>query len=410
LPSITQRLAREIGQGVTESKAFTLTSPEAYGLFAGVPVRSGVTVTSSTALRVPAVAAAIGFISESCAIMPFKPHDEVSKEVLRQHPAFKIVRKRSNPWTSAGKLRGQLTRDALLCGHGFAQVVRNGEGKPLELHRLDPAAVSVETDDYDEPSYRIRLKGGGDTVLPYTDVLHISTLDGVSPITHAKEAIGLALAAEQHLANWFGRAGRPSGYLATTEKVSGDKGTAELEKMIKRWNDVHAGENSGRTAILDRGFQYYPLSTSNTDAEFYNNRIEQIREIARAFRIPVTMLWELSHGTMANTEQLALQFMQWSIKPWLDRWKDAYAQVLLSPEDSDEIEIEYEPKVMLSVDFAAQATAYSQFVAMRAYTPNDVRSGMNMPPLPGGNDLINPFTTSDGGATAPEPQANETEE
>lgn len=405
MPSITQRLAREIGQGVTESKAFTLTSPEAYGLFAGLPSRSGVPVTSSTALRVPAVAAAIGFISESCAIMPFKPHDEVSKKVLRQHPSFKIVRKRSNPWTSAGKLRGQLTRDALLCGHGYAEVVRNGISEPLELHRIDPATVSVEYDNYNEPSYRIRLKGGGDRVLSYTDVLHISTLDGVSPITHAKEAIGLALAAEQHLANWFGRAGRPSGYLSTEQPLK----PKEAENILASFSAVNSGSEAGRPAIFERGMKYFTLSSSNTDAEFYNNRIEQIREIARAFRIPVTMLWELSHGTMANTEQLALQFMQLTITPWLDRWKDAYAQVLLSPEDSDEIEIEYEPKVMLSVDFAAQATAYSQFVAMRAYTPNDVRSGMNMPPLPGGDELSNPFTTSGGGATAPEPQ-NETEE
>lgn len=398
LSSITKRLARLFGQGVTEQKAFTLTSPEAFGLFGGLPVRSGVTVTSATALRVPAVAAAVGFIAESCAKMPFKPHDEVTKEVLRKHPAFKIVRKRANDWTSAGELREQLTRDALLTGHGFAQVVRNGIGQPLELHRIEPGAVSVKTDDYGEPSYRIRLKGGGDTVLPYTEVLHISTLDGVSPITHAKEAIGLALAAEQHLANWFGRDGRPSGYLSNEDTID----AKEAEKITTGWARV----KSGGTAILDKGTKYNGISTSNTDAEFYNNRIEQIREIARAFRIPVTMLWELSHGTMANTEQLALQFMQLTIMPWLDRWKDAYARVLLSPEEADDIEIEYEPKAMLAVDFATQATAFSQFVAMRAMTPNEVRAALNKPPMEGGDELANPFTTS-GGTTAPAPKPQE---
>lgn len=403
MSSITKRLARLFGQGVTEQKAFTLTSPEARGLFADMPVRSGVTVTSETALRVPAVAAAVGLISEACGNLPFKLHDRDTREAQKDHPAYELIHGEANPWTSAEELREHLTRDALLSGEGFAQVVRNSEGKPIWLQRIEPGAASVETDDYGEPSYRIRLKGGGDTVLPYTELLHISTLDGKSPITHAKEAIGLALAAEQHLANWYSRSGRPSGYLATTEKLSGNNATAELENMIKRWNEVNTGENAGRTAILDRGFQYYPLATSNTDAEFYTNRIEQIREIARAFRIPPTMLFELSRGTWSNTEQMGQQFLNLTLRPWLKRWASAYARVLLSPEDRKALYIEAETKDLLAVDFAAQATAYSQYVAMRAMTPNEVRAGLNLPPMEGGDELANPFTTS-GGTTAPAPK------
>ncbi|QEU08968.1 phage portal protein [Paracoccus yeei] len=384
--SIPQRLARLFGQGRTESKAFTLTSPEAYGLFAGLPVRSGVTVTSTTALRVPAVAAAVGLISEACGNLPFKLHDRDTREAQKDHPGYELIHGEANPWTSAEELREHLTRDALLCGHGFAQVVRNGIGQPLELHRIDPGAVSVETDDYGEPSYRIRLKGGGDRLLPYTDVLHISTLDGVSPITHAKEAIGLALAAEQHLAEWFGRAGRPSGYLSTEHDLKPDP----AKKIIDGWSAVKAGS----AAILDNGMRYYPLATSNTDAEFYTNRIEQIREIARAFRIPPSMIFELERGTWSNVEQMAQQFLTMTLRPWLKRWQAAYARVLLSPEDRRALYIEAETKDLMTVDFAAQATAYSQYIAMRAMTPNEVRAGLNLPPMAGGDELANPFTLS----------------
>lgn len=406
MPSITTRLVRRLfGQGVTESKAFTLTSPEAYSLFAGLPVRSGVTVNSATALRVPAVAAAVGLISEACGNLPFKLHDRDTREAQKDHPAYELIHGEANPWTSAEELREQLTRDALLCGHGFAQVARNGIGQPLELHRIDPSAVSVETDDYGEPSYRIRLKGGGDAVLSYSDTLHINTLDGISPITHAKEAIGLALAAEQHLANWYSRSGRPGGYLSTTEKLGAD----EAVGILKAFQAGHTGEEAGRPALFDKGVLYHPVATSNTDAQFYVNRIEQIREIARAFRIPPTMLWELSHGTMANTEQLALQFLMLTLRPWLKRWQAAYARVLLSPEDRRALYIEAETKDLMTVYFAAQATAYSQYVAMRAMTPNEVRAGLNLPPMRGGDELSNPFTTS-GGTTAPAPQTQETEE
>ncbi|QEU09544.1 phage portal protein [Paracoccus yeei] len=393
--SIPQRLARLFGQGQTEQKAVTLTSPEAYGLFAGLPVRSGVTVTSATALRVPAVAAAVGLISEACGNLPFKLHDRDTREAQKDHPGYELIHGEANPWTSAEELREHLTRDALLCGHGFAQVVRNGIGQPLELHRIDPGAVSVETDDYGEPSYRIRLKGGGDRVLAYSDVLHVSTLDGVSPITHAKEAIGLALAAEQHLAEWFGRAGRPSGYLSTEQDLKPDP----AKKIIEGWSAVKAGS----AAILDNGMRYYPLATSNTDAEFYTNRIEQIREIARAFRIPPSMIFELERGTWSNVEQMAQQFLTMTLRPWLKRWQAAYARVLLSPEDRRALYIEAETKDLMTVDFAAQASAYSQYVAMRAMTPNEVRAGLNLPPMAGGDELVNPFTTSGGTTATPEP-------
>lgn len=405
MPSITQRLARIFGQGVTESKSFTLTSPEAYSLFGGVPVRSGMTVTSATALRVPAVSAAVGLIAEACGNLPFKLHDRDTREAQKDHPAYELIHGEANPWTSAEELREHLTRDALLCGHGFAQVARNGEGKPIWLQRMEPGAVSIETDDFGEPSYRIRLKGGGDTVLPFTDVLHISTLDGISPITHAKEAIGLALAAEQHLANWYSRSGRPGGYLSTDQPLKPEQAV----NILKAFQDGHTGEQAGRPAIFDHGTKYYPVATSNTDAEFYNNRVEQIREIARAFRIPPTMLFELSRGTWSNTEQMGQQFLTMTLRPWLKRWQAAYARVLLSPEDRAAFYIEAETKDLMTVDFAAQATAYSQYVAMRAMTPNEVRAGLNLPPMAGGDELANPFTTS-GGTTAPAPSKENPDE
>ena len=232
--------------------------------------------------------------------------------------------------------------------------------------------------------------------MPFTEILHISTLDGISPIDHGREAIGLALASERHLANWHSRSGRPGGYLATDDTLGAD----EAQNILKAFLAGHTGEEAGRPAIFDKGVKYHPLATSNTDAEFFNNRIEQIREIARAFRIPPSMIFELERGTWSNVEQMAQQFLTMTLRPWLKRWQAAYARVLLSFEDRKALYIEAETKDLLTVDFAAQATAYSQYVAMRAMTPNEVRAGMNLPPMTGGDELANPYTTS-GGTTAP---------
>lgn len=389
--SILTGLARALGRGdPIERKSLTLTDPAALGLFGIQPVAS--------AMRVPAVACAVGLIAETCGTLPFKLFDGDTRETLKTHPAYRLIHDEANPWTSAEELREAITLDALTTGHGYAQVVRNGEGKPLELHRMAPGSVSVETDDQGEPRYKVRLSNGGDIFLAYTDVLHVSAFAGVSPITLAREAIGLALAAEQHLATFYQKGGRP-GVVIKHEKFIEE---VTKRKILQQWHATHGERNSGGIGFLDENMQLEVVSSSHTDAQFLENRLEQIREIARAFRIPPTMLFELSRGTWSNTEEMGRQFLTMTLRPWLKRWQAAYSRVLLSPDERESLYCEAVTDDLLTTDFSTRATAFSQYVAMRALTPNEVRASMNRPPLPGGDELSNPFTTS-GASPTPAP-------
>ncbi len=183
---IMSSLTRFTGWGVSEKKSIRLTDPEAFPLFGIAPSASGVTVTATSAMRVPSVRRAVSLIAESVATLPFETYAE-NKEAAKDHPSYALVHDWANDWTSAEELRELLTADALLTGHGFAQVVRV-EGRPVELHRMDPGAVSIEYDDFGEPSYRVQLKNGGNAVLAHQDVLHIQGLRGVSPVILAREA------------------------------------------------------------------------------------------------------------------------------------------------------------------------------------------------------------------------------
>lgn len=376
-----------------------VSDPAALPIFGIATTLTGQTVTAASAMRVSAVRRAVSLIAESVATLPFKTYTD-AKEPAHDHPAYVLVHDWANDWTSAEALREQLTADALLTGNGFAQVVRNAEGKPLELHRMDPGAVSVETDDFGEPSYRIRLKDGGDAVLPFHDVLHIQAIGGISPITLAREAIGLCLAAEQHLAGFFKNGGRPSGVITHPNKLEAET----MKKLAASWFQSHSGEQAGSTAILDEGMDFKEIAVKLADAEFSEVRREQVREIARAFNVPPALLFELSRGTWSNFEQSHRDFLTGTLRPWMARWQAAYARVLLTPEERRAFYIEATPDDMLSVEFAARATAFSQYVAMRALTPNEVRAALNRPPLPGGDTLQNPFTTTGAAAQAPSEQ------
>lgn len=397
---IMSSLARIAGRGVPEKKDFGLTDPDAFALFGLVPSASGVVVTAQSALRVSSVRRAVALISESVATLPFKTYAE-DKQTAKDHPAYGLVHDWANPWTSAEELRELLTADALLTGGGFAQVARNDAGEAHELHRMDPGAVSIEYDAYGEPSYRVRLKGGGDAVLAHQDVLHVAPLLNVSPITLAREAIALALAAEGHLAGFFKNGGRPSGVIMHPNKLEADT----AKKLATSWFQSHGGAQAGATAILDEGMTFQQVAMKLADAEFSEVRREQVREIARAFNVPPALLYETSRATWSNFEQSHRDFLTGSLRPWISRWQAAYTRVLLAPQDRSSFYIEATPDDLLSVEFAARATAYSQYRAMGALTGNEVRAGLNLPPLADGNALQNPFTTT-GAAPAPKETPN----
>lgn len=393
-------LARAFGRGdPLEQKSVTLTDPAALALFGVQPVASGMTITAASAMRVPAVRRAVSLIAESVACLPFKVYEQDSREAAKGHPAFSLVHDHANDWTSAEAFREHLTADALLTGHGYAQVARNADGKPVFMLRMDPSAVTVDHDDFGEPSYRVRLKSGGEQVLPFQDVLHIQPLHGISPITLAREAIGLAIAAEKHMAGYFANAGRPSGVILRESKLT-DAATGR--KIAESWFSTHSGDRAGGTAILDEGMTYQPISGTNTDAQFLENRQEQIREIARAFGVPPASLFEMSRATWSNYEQAQREFLTGTLRPWIARWQAAYSRCLLTPDERGTLYVEGNPDDMLSVDHAARATAFSQYRSMGVLTGNEVRASMNRPPLPGGDELSNPFTST-GAAPAPNP-------
>ncbi len=372
-----------------EQKALTLTDPEAFSLFGAVPTSSGIHVGPGNAMRVPAVACAVSLISETIGALPAKVYDRADKSALTDHPAFRLVHDEANPWTSAEQLREELTADALLTGHGFALVTRGTASQPLELHRLDPAKVQREQEADGEPFYRVSYDQG-QRRHAYQDILHIEAFGGVSPVTLGREAIALALSFEGHIGGVFANGGRPSGVILAEKSIDAEA----KKKLAASWFTSHGGKNAGATALLDENMKYQQLSMTLADAQFSENRLEQIREIARVFRVPPTMLFELSRGTWSNTEEMSRQFYAITLKPWLASWAWAYARCLLTPEERTAFYIEFVTDDLLTTDAAARAASYGQYRSMGAMTANEVRSGLNLQPRSDGNDLQNPYTTT----------------
>lgn len=312
--SVVSRLKKAVGFPV-EQKAYSLADPAVFSLLNVLPTASNVEVGPVNAMRVPAVACAVGNISEKVGDIPFKLYDRATKETVRDHPAYKLIHDEANPFTSAAQLRIDMTVDALLHDGGHALVIRNSSDEPVEFQYLAPGTVQDRREDDGTPFYLVS-ENRSVTRYEYTDILHIQPLGGISPIKRAREAIALALAFERHVASLLANGGRPSGIITAKKPLD----PAAKQKIADSWFATHGGKNAGGTAILDEEMGYEQLAMTLTDAQFAENRLEQIREIGRAFKIPPTMIFELSRGTWSNTEEMSRQFYTMTLKPWLTSW------------------------------------------------------------------------------------------
>lgn len=356
---------------------------------------AGPAVTPETAWRVPAVRGAVNLISTTLARMPAKAFRRAGdgKEPATDLPAHELVHGMANPWTTARALRRQITVDAMLHGDGFALVTRRPDGSAMELFRLDPRAVERKQRADGEPFYVYRSTAGA-YEYAHGDVLRISapSLDGergYPVITAARQAIGAAIAMEGHAARIFSKAAKPSGVLTSLKQIG-----AETAKRLSRIMDDHAGPNSGGTVVLEDGVKWTPTTLTSVDQQFLQLREFQIVEIARAFGIPPVLLGDLSSATFKNVEELGRQFATYTLAHWLTEWEDAYQTALIAPEDRANTFIDFTLDALLAADLATRAEAYAKQIAARVLSPNEARAIENRPGFDGGDEFVNPYTTS----------------
>lgn len=379
---------------VSETKG-DLTDPDSeswQALLAGsLPSASGVAVNAETAMACPPVNCAVTLITSSIGLLPCKLYRKAGdgKEVADDHPGALLVHRDSNDWQSAGDVREQITMDALLHGDGFGFVTKV-RGKPVEVLRLKRSDVTVEWLDSGEPRYKVGEKRYKPDQVIHLQAPSIDGKTGLGLLRTGRDAIGLALLMERQSAKLFRNNSKPGGLLS----VKGQLKPQAARNILDMWNATNGGDNVGSVAIVDNDAEYTPAAFTSVDSQHLEQRNFAIGEIARLTRVPVTMLQELSHGTFANTEQQALQFLQLCLLPWLKAWTDAYRRTLLTKADRSEYSFEFTVDDLLRADTATRAEAYAKFRSMGAFTANDVRRLESMPALPGGDELQNPYTST----------------
>ena len=308
------------------------TAGSAYRFYMGSST-AGKNVTERSAMQMTAVYSCVRVLSEAVAGLPlhvYKYRSDGGKEKAFTHSLYGLLHDEPNPEMTSFVFRETLMTHLLLWGNAYAQVIRNGKGEVIALYPLMPNRMTVDRDSNGKLYYKyyrgsdeaIRSKEY-EVILSLGDVLHIPGLGfdglvGYSPIAMAKNAIGLAIATEEFGAKFFANGAAPSGVLEHPGTIK------DPTKVREAWQSQFGGSsNSGKVAVLEEGMKYTPISISPEQAQFLETRKFQINEIARIFRVPPHMVGDLEKSSFSNIEQQSLEFVKYTLEPWLVRWEQS---------------------------------------------------------------------------------------
>ena len=352
---------------------------------------AGKRVTDRTALQHIAVYACVRVLSEAIAQLPLHlyKYNEKGKERVPQHPLYFLLHDQPNPEMTSFVFRETLMSHLLIYGNAYAQIIRNGRGDVIGLYPLMPDKMKVDRDEknrliyiysrYDEANPN--LKEQGDIIFYADEVLHIPGLGfdglvGYSPIALAKNAIGISIACEEYGASFFGNNANPSGVLEHPGVIKNP------DKLRDAWHRAYGGKNSHKVAVLEEGVKFTPISIPNNEAQFLETRKFQIEEIARMYRVPLHMIGDLDHATFSNVEHLSLDFVKYSLDPWIVRWEQGLQKALLSDSEKGQYFIKFNVDGLLRGDYASRMQGYSIGIQNGFLCPNDVRELEDMNLIP----------------------------
>ena len=374
------------------------TAGSAYTFYMG-GTTAGKTVTERSAMQMTAVYSCVRILAEAIAGLPLHVYEYTEsggKQKAIKHPLYLLLHDEPNPEMSSFVFRETLMTHLLLWGNAYAQIIRNGKGEVIALYPLMPNKMRVDRDERGQLYYEYQHSSDeADTLkgtcvkLHQSDVLHIPGLGfdglvGYSPIAMAKNAIGMAIACEEYGAKFFANGAAPGGVLEHPGTIK------DPQRVRESWQSTYGGSgNSHRIAVLEEGMKYTPIGISPEQAQFLETRKFQINEIARIFRVPPHMVGDLEKSSFSNIEQQSLEFVKYTLDPWVIRWEQSLARVLLSADEKKKYFIHFNLEGLLRGDYQSRMNGYAIGRQNGWMSANDIRELENLDKIPAeeGGDL-----------------------
>jgi HK97 family phage portal protein len=401
-------------RGRGRSAALTAESfPEGFWECLGIgPSAAGTDVNFKTALQTMAVLGCVRVLAEGVGQVPlklFKARRDGGSDVAFDHPLYRVLYRRPNPWQTSLEFREMMVAHVALAGRFVAFKSVASSGRIMELIPFLPNEVSVEVDTRRNVTYRVSSEITGESaVFPAEAIWHVKGLswngwDGLKPLQLAREAVGLSLATEKAHALLHANGAQPGGLYS----VDGTLGKDQYQALRNWITQNLSGENRFKPLILDRGAKFITTAMTGVDAQHLETRKFQIEEVCRAFRVfPQMIGYSDKTSTFASAEAFFIAHVVHTLMPWYERIEQSIDCNLLTEKDAREgIYAKFIPNALLRGTAKDRAEFYKALWEMGALSPNEIRAMEEMNPYEGGGTYRVQLNLTDASKPTPDPVA-----
>lgn len=352
-------------------------------------------INDERALQNAAVFACVRVITQNVSSLPLDvfriEDDKCIKLHKHEHWLARLLRHKPNAHMTALEFREAMNLQLCFYGNAYAVIARNAVQEVIALTPLHALKMDVLLEN-NQVIYRYQHDRGYIDYQP-KEIFHLKNMSvnglvGISPIACASRILGTAIAAEDHQRTFFANGCKTPKILTT--KV--DQTQQQMKDAQKIFGDLAAGPMNQRLRVIPGAFDLHELGLSPLDADLMQARSYQLADISRIFGVPLHLINEVEKNTSwgSGIEQTNIQFLQYTLKPYLERWEETIAQLLIKDEDQA-IYAEHNLKGLLRADSKTQAEVYASHVNNGIMTRNEIRRLENLPPLPGGDELTIPL-------------------
>ena len=339
---------------------------------------SGANINESTALTISTVYACTYKIASTVASLGLEVYEKSGREIqaANVHPAYDVIKYRPNEYQTAYEFWETIVSMAVLHGCGYALIERDNRGYVTNLIGLDYYDVDRKFVN-GQPVFSVKNVG----MVQAENMLEICNLQRKSPIRLHRENLGLAKAAEEFGAEYFGSGGQMTGILSSDQPLKKE----QMDLIQGSWNS--AARQAG-TKLLPFGFKYSRISISPDEAQFIETRKFQAEEICRIFSVPPTLVQLESQTTYNNVEQQNLQFARHTISPWAKRIEQEIDRKLIQSRERPQIYSKFLLNDLYRGDMQSRASFYTQMLQNGVLNINEVREREDLNPTSGGDTHV----------------------
>lgn len=346
-------------------------------------------VTEDNLLSIDAWWRGVRVISDSISGLPvnvYKRNEDGTIENKPDHVAYHILNIESSPAQGHFAWKSGVVDSTLNTGDSFSYIVRDRSGKVKYLIPIWPGAVfEWKIDKKYELFWKIQ---GVDKWVSDKDIFHLmgfsqNGITGLNPV----EVHRMNLSASRGATMYADKLMKNGAFLSGVIETQAPVGETQRKSLENSWHEAHGGVNqTGKTAILDRGMTYKPLALSPVDAEWLGMRKDLVAVVSRILGVPMHMLSELGDATYSNIEHQAQEFERYSLRPWIERLEAEIRRKMFTKEEiADGYYVSFDVDVLLKGNLESQATYNQTMFNIGTLSQNEIRARMNLGPIADGD-------------------------